>query len=76
MSAFQKIRGEKVKLINIALTIHTERNIGKGALLENTCNEGPDPQVIKLFLMINLAEHEVCPAYQSQIIQICKFFLS
>ena len=34
------------------------------------------PKVIKKFFMLNSAEHEICPANKSQIINNCKFFLT
>ena len=37
---------------------------------------GPGPKVIKLFFMLNSAEHEICQANKSQITNNCKFFLA
>ena len=36
----------------------------------------PGPEVIKLFFMLNSAEHEICPANKSQITNKCKFYLA
>ena len=33
------------------------------------------PEVIKLFFVLNSAEHEICPANKSQITNNCNFFL-
>ena len=30
-----------------------------------------DPEVINIFFMLNLAEHEICHAYKSQITNNC-----
>ena len=34
------------------------------------------PRGYKTFFMLNLAEHEICPANISQITNNCKFFLA
>ena len=34
------------------------------------------PRGYKTFIMLNSAEHEICPANKSQIIYNCNFFLA
>ena len=47
--------------------------IGKSRVLDSA---NPGPEVIKPFFMLSSAEHEICSANKSQLINNCKFYLA